>query len=345
MSAPAYPALAVALGSIPVLVLLAFLVLLDSYKLVRPRSAALLVLAGSLAACTSLAVNMSLVRGADLDPTLVRWYIAPPLEEALKGAFVLYLIRTKRVAFLVDAAIAGFAVGAGFAAVENVIQFVILPGQTLFLWIIRGLGTAVMHGTVTAILAVTAQALREQRRAPIPVAFLPGWVVATALHSLFNHFFLAPGLSAALLLAALPLLFLLIFRLGERGTRAWLGTGFDTDSELFELIRSGAVTGSRVGRYLETLKERFPPTVVADMLCLLRLRLELSIRAKGILLMRQSDFEVPPDPEVADRFTELAFLEKSIGRTGLLALSPVLNMSDRDLWQLHMLRRTARRRT
>jgi len=66
-------------------------------------------------------------------------------------------------------------------------------------------------------------------------------------------------------------------------------------------------------------------------------RLELSIRAKGILLMRQSGFEAPPDPEVEERFTELTYLEKSIGRTGLRALNPVFSISDRDLWQYHML--------
>jgi len=73
------------------------------------------------------------------------------------------------------------------------------------------------------------------------------------------------------------------------------------------------------------------------MVCLLRLRLELSIRAKGILLARQSGFEVPPDPDMEGRFTELKFLERSIGRTGLLALSPLFHFSDRDLWQYHMI--------
>lgn len=336
MTGAAVPALALTLGALPVLALLAFLVLLDSYKLVSPRSAGYMVLAGSTAALVSLAFNLSLIRGAGLHGLFVARYVAPVLEEGLKGAIVLYLLRTRRIAFLVDAAIAGFAVGAGFAAVENVAEFVILPRQTLTLWLIRGFGTAVMHGTVTAIMAVTTQHVRERWNAPLSAAFLPGWATAACLHSAFNHFFLAPGLTAILLLAALPLLFLLVFSLGEKGTRGWLGTGFDTDSELLELIGSGAVSDSRVGKYLQALKARFSGTVVADMLCMLRLRVELSIHAKGILLMRQSGFDVPPDPKIGERFAELDYLEKSIGPTGLLALSPILNMSDRELWQLHM---------
>jgi RsiW-degrading membrane proteinase PrsW (M82 family) len=338
MSAAARPELALALGSLPVLVLAGFLLVLDSYKLVRPRVAAALVIGGSLTAIVSLAVNLTLVRGAGLDVAAVARGVAPPMEEVLKGALLVYLLKTQRIAFLVDAAIAGFCVGAGFAAVENGIQFLILPRQTLALWLVRGCGTAVMHGTVTAIMAVSTQHLRERCKVPVLVAFFPGWALAACLHSLFNHFFISPDLSAILLLVLLPLLFLLVFSLGERGTQAWLGTGFDTDSELLGLIGSGTVSESRVGGYLAALKARFPPAVVADMLCLLRLRVELSIRAKGILLMRQNGFEAPPDSSIGERFTELAYLERTIGPTGLLALAPVLNMSDRELWQLHMLR-------
>jgi hypothetical protein len=33
----------------------------------------------------------------------------------------------------------------------------------------------------------------------------------------------------------------------------------------------------------------------------------------------------------------MRYLEKSIGRTGILALQPMLHMSQKDLWQLYML--------
>jgi hypothetical protein len=35
----------------------------------------------------------------------------------------------------------------------------------------------------------------------------------------------------------------------------------------------------------------------------------------------------------------MRYLEKAIGRTGLLALQPVLPMSQKELWQLSMLDR------
>jgi hypothetical protein len=150
---------------------------------------------------------------------------------------------------------------------------------------------------------------------------------------------LSPNLTTAAMLVVLPVFFVLVFHISELGTRHWLGVGFDSDAELLELIHSGKLSSSRIGAYFEELKERFDPTTVADMLCLLRLRLELSIRAKGILLMRQSGFSPEPDPELEAKFAELAYLEHSIGRTGLLAMAPFFHFSDRDLWQYHMLGR------
>jgi hypothetical protein len=91
-----------------------------------------------------------------------------------------------------------------------------------------------------------------------------------------------------------------------------------------------------VGVFLTSL-HRLPGPVVADMLCLLRIHLELSLRAKGILIARAAGVEVPIDEHVRANFQEMRYLEKSIGRTGRLAIQPFLTSSSRDLWQLYML--------
>ncbi len=75
------------------------------------------------------------------------------------------------------------------------------------------------------------------------------------------------------------------------------------------------------------------------MLCLVRLRAELSIRAKGVLLAREAGFTLPPDPEMDDRLAEIEYLEQAIGPTGLFSLHPVRHMSDRELWQINALAR------
>lgn len=80
-----------------------------------------------------------------------------------------------------------------------------------------------------------------------------------------------------------------------------------------------------------------PGPVVADIFCLLQLDLELAIRAKGMLLAREAGLEVPADATLRDRLSERAYLERSIGPTGLAAIRPLQMTSDRDSWHQFLL--------
>ncbi len=325
------------LGLLPVFSFLIVLILLDSYELVRPRQVATIIGAGAVTAVASLSLNHLILDHASVDPISLVRYIAPAIEELVKGSVIVYLLVRHRIGFLVDAAIFGFAVGAGFALVENPSYFLVLDNPSLALWVVRGFGTAVMHGGVTAIFAMIAKALADRHQGAHAWIFLPGFAVAWSLHSVFNHFFFSPYASTVLILVLLPIFFITAFHFSEQRTRDWLGVGFDTDAELLELIGEGRISESRIGVYLKELRDRFPPTTVVDMLCLVRLRAELSIRAKGVLLAREAGFNLPPDPEMAERLTEIEYLEEAIGPTGLLSLHPVRHMSDRELWQINAL--------
>lgn len=329
--------LSVALAVLPVASFLLALVVLDSYKLVRIRWVLGMVAAGGAIAVACAQLNPWVLEAAALDHRTFTRYVAPAIEELLKGSVILLAIWRRRVGFLVDAAISGFAVGAGFAAIENFYYLRVLADPNLAIWTIRGFGTAIMHGGVTAIFSVITLHLTERFDSRAPHVVAPGLLVAVVIHSFFNHFYLSPGVSTLVLLITFPLLFALVFRASESATHDWLGVGFDTDQELLMVIKSGKIGGTRVGRYLASLRDRFPPETVVDMLNLIRLQLELSMKAKGVLLFKNAGFPVPEDPEIEERFEELRYLEKSIGRTGKLALSPIFSMSRKDLWQLHLL--------
>jgi len=329
--------LALAVGVLPVFLFLGALVLIDSYKLVTLRAILLSVAAGAVAALASYGLNVALRPALGLDFVHYSWYVAPVVEETLKAAFVVYLLRWNRVGFVVDAAIHGFGIGTGFAFVENLYYLQVTPDATLWTWIVRGLGTAIMHGGATAIVAMISRTLQHRLDAFRLWLLLPGLGVAVVLHSAYNHFLLQPLLATALIVLVVPYLSVAVFQRSERDTEAWVGTGFDTHVELLRVVRSGQVSASPVGRYLTTLRSRFAPEVIVDMMCLLRLRAELAIRAKAVLLMREAGFDAPPNPALKDTLDELRYLEKSIGKTGLRALHPFLDTSMRDLWQLQML--------
>jgi hypothetical protein len=204
-------------------------------------------------------------------------------------------------------------------------------------WIVRGFGTAIMHGGATAIFSVISRALLRQHSTLGLVALIPGFLIASIIHSVFNHFFFTPLVNAALVLGFLPLLLVVVFDRSERAVSDWLGAGFDANTELLELINSGEFSASKVGTYLQSLREKFEGPIVADLLCYLRLHTELSIRAKGLLMMRESGFVNKAGEETRAKLEEMKYLEKSIGTTGKLAIKPFLRMSRKDLWQFYML--------
>ena len=329
--------LGIAISLLPVLLFLGALVVIDSYKLVRARTVLLSILAGAVGAIAAYVMNTAIAGTWSIDLVIVSRYVAPVVEEVSKVFFLVYLIRSARVGFVVDAAIYGCAVGAGFAVLENVYYLHALEDATLWTWTVRGFGTAIMHGGTAAIFAMVSKSLVDRSDHPSLVHFLPGFLVAVVLHSLFNHFLLPPLISTLLLIVVLPVCMTIVFQQSEKATRAWLGVGFDSDQQLLSMIDSGEIEGTRIGQYLHTLKTRFPGTIIVDMLCLLRLHVELSIRAKGILMMRQAGFEIPPDERVRAKFEELRHLEKTVSPTGMLAIAPILHTSTRDLWQRNML--------
>ncbi len=321
-----------AVGVLPVAAFLLALVALDSYKLMSVRRVLRALAAGGAVAIVCYGINSWGFALLAANDWYWAWFGAPLIEEILKAAIVVEAVRRARVGFLVDAAICGFAVGAGFAFVEN-LSYAQAVEMDISGFILRGFGTAMMHGGTTAMVGMLA------RRAAVPVeGALGGLAVAICLHVVYNLGVLPPVAATALLLIGLPLLLAIVFARSESGLRSWLGEGFDSEMELLEMVTGGHFLDSRAGAYLNSLKTHFAPGVVGDLLCLLQISLELSLRAKGELLAREAGLNAVPDPGVAEKFRELEYLEKAVGRTGRLALGPLLGGGDRRAWQIRMLR-------
>jgi RsiW-degrading membrane proteinase PrsW (M82 family) len=332
--------LRVPIALVPVLLFLVGLEQLDGYKLVRLRMMLALVAAGALAAAASYLANGLAYAHFPWNFQAYSRYVAPWIEESLKAVLLIFLIRTRRVGLPVDAGIAGFAVGTGFALVENLYYLASRPDTALPVQIIRGFGTAIMHGGTATILAMITNTLYERRPSGGPYLVLPGLLTAVALHTGFNHLLAAPALATLATLLVLPLVILLVFEHSERVLRDWIEVDLERDVKLLESISAGTFLGTKSGRYLQSLRERFRGESLADMLCCLRLHGELALRAKGILLLRESGMDEPPiDAETRAKLVELAQLERAIGKTGVLALRPLMMATGKDIWQLTLLRR------
>lgn len=321
----------------PVLIYLAILMAMDSFKLARPATIARAMACGAAAAVACALLHAVVAPLVPLSAPAFSRYVAPLTEETAKAAFIAYVIARRQVGFSVDAAQVGFAVGTAFALVENVWYLQSLSDGGLALWVARGVGTAVLHGATTAVLAMMALTAAHRHPQRGIVVLLPGWLSAVAMHSAFNHVLLPPVMTAAVLLIALSLIVLWVFERSERATREWVGGGLDLDLVLLEIFSSDGGVTTRFGRYLQELRARFPGAVVADMLCLLRVELELSIQAKSVLLARDAGVAMPVHPDAPSAIAEVKYLRASIGPTGLLALRPIDVTTHRDDWHRYLL--------
>jgi RsiW-degrading membrane proteinase PrsW (M82 family) len=325
---------------IPVVAFLCLLVLMDSFKLARPKAIAKAMVWGVVAALICNVVHQWLAPRLSMSSMSFSRYVAPLTEETVKAAFLVYLVLRRRVGFRVDAAQLGFAVGTGFAVIENIDYLKVLSDASLIVWTVRGLGTAMLHGATMAIFAMMALTASQRHPDRRVVVFLPAWIGVVSIHSLFNQVLLPPMSMTALLLIVLSVLVLAVYQQSEAATRDWVNSGLDLDLLLLEMFSSEGFHDTRFGRYLQELKDRFPGPVVADMLCLLRIELELSVQAKTMVMAREAGVILPVHPDTRSALDELRYLRASIGRTGLLALEPIAVTTHRDEWHRNLLANT-----
>ena len=322
---------------VPVLVFLAVLRQLDRFRLIKPAAIFTSIGVGCLAAGSSFAINRVFLETLTLDMRYFAFYSAPLIEEFCKALYVIFLIRSHRVGFRVDSAMHGFAIGAGFAGVENIYYLLALADPNPLLWFIRGFGTAMMHSATTVIVAIMAKTNADRRASTHAMIFVPGLVTAMVVHSFFNHFFLSPLLSTVVLMTTLPLLLFAVFQQSEHATRKWLDVNFDTDVTLYHMITAKQPLTGNSGEYLSMLREKFPQEVANDIFNYLRIYLQLSIKAKGLLLMREAGVPAPFQPDAPVMLEALESLKTRIGTTGQLAIAPLLSMKHQELWQLRAL--------
>jgi len=324
------------LGLSPVLVLLAVLVHLDSWKLVDLSRVLQMLLMGGLLATAARLVNGLALDHSGLDLPSYGRYLAPFIEESLKAGVLVYLFLRNRIGFMVDAAIIGFTIGAGFGVVENLYYLQGFPQASLGTWLLRGFGTAVMHGGATAIFGVLAQSLTDRHAKFNPALYLPGLLIAVLAHGVFNSLANLPTVATVGALVILLLTLLLVFAKSEHKIHKWLLTDYESHEHLLEDIRSGEFEHQEAGRFILDLARRFDKSVVEAAFAYVRLHTELVLRFDRLELARETGATVRFDPEEWQQsFKELHARERAIGRTALLAIWPHLHYSRRELWELY----------
>lgn len=330
----------------PVLILLFVFDRLDVFNLIPLRDIALLTLCGIALATLSLFINGGVLDGFPIGFSAYTRYGAPVIEESLKAAPVIALFAMNRLGFKIDAAIAGFAVGAGFSVAENAWYLFSVSGANITDWMVRGFGTAVMHSAATALFAVVSHEMSERQAESAaahyrfqPLLFAPGLLLAMAIHSLFNHFPNQPLVVMALALVLGPATLFVALNRSDSATKAWLAADAAAHRQALDGIRTGAFFEQPAGRALLETVAAHRTVSRQDVIAWAELKTALILRAEEMILASHGEAAITaigiPD---RTQFVELEALEHRLGRTLVAALEGKLSFTRNDLYELGRLR-------
>lgn len=146
----------------------------DNFKLVRKSVLSICLLWGIASAVAAYFLNTAIVGNFYYVFDDFSRFIAPLSEELIKALIIFILVSCRKIGFTVDALIYGFSVGTGFALFENMFYlWNLITTEYFATWIIRGFGTALMHGGATALMAAILMT-GIQRNKPFIVSVWPG---------------------------------------------------------------------------------------------------------------------------------------------------------------------------
>lgn len=333
------------LALVPVLILLALFIWLDAFELMSLKEILFLLALGGVAAIASYPVSGTFLDTLPIGFSSYSRFVAPWIEEAIKAVVIIGLFRFNRIGYKVDAVISGFAVGAGFSVVENIFYLTIFPDYGAGVWLVRGLGTAVMHGTTLAILAAVAHefAESENREAASDfnfnlLWFLPGYLIAVALHTAFNQFPDRPFLAMMGAILFAPIAIIAIFHFGTAEAERWLVEEKAAHRAQLNALRQGRWPDSASGRRIAALATRLDPQSAKRIRRYWELQAWLVVEAEEAMLEEAAgDIQVDHE-QVRAAIAELDGLRRALGRSTFTAVKALLPFSRNDYWEVAELR-------
>lgn len=330
---------------IPVLVMLSLFVWLDAFKLMSLGEISVLLVLGALGALAAWPVSGRLLDTLPIGFSLYSRFVAPWIEEAIKAVMMIVLFRMNRIGYKLDAVISGFAIGAGFSVVENIFYLTLFPQYGMGTWLVRGLGTAIMHGTTLAVLAAIAHefAERETRAAASEFEFsllwfVPGYGMAVAIHTAFNQFPDRPMIAMMAAILVAPITLIAIMNFGTAEAQNWLKAECAEHLLQLEALRSGRWPEGPAGKKIGALADRLDPETAKRVRRYWEVQAWLVAQSEEAM-MEEAEGKEEFDPnKIRAAFTELDGLRQALGKSTFAALQALLPFSRNDFWEVSELK-------
>ncbi len=335
---------------LPVVIYIFVVYQIDNFSLISVKRLLILILSGMLTALACFALFQ--LTGQILSESQSD-SINPIIEEIVKGIPLLIFASRKKVVFFIDSVICGAAVGGGFSILENLFYLLLSDGMGMGTVLFRGLEVALIHMGCSAIVAtglMLAVRMIERSRSRLGLkksdiamsVFL--LLEAPVLHVFHNTFHFLPLVQFIFVFGTLGGLLMWTYYYDVDMIHRWIDKGLDKQFALLDSIKSGQLDNTETGKFLVSIKEKFPPEDFFDIICYVQLHVELSVAAKSRVMIRESGLvkDLPLTDEnkelILSQYEEYKLLERRLGKAARMTIAPIVKYYPADFKALEDLR-------
>ncbi len=336
MTLASVPALAVA-----ILIPFGYLYWISRRDFFETRKIQLIVVCflwGLVAYLLAYLIQSNLIANGILGRDQVVRFSAPILEEILKGAILVYLIRRADFTYFVDGAIYGFTVGIGFAIVENFEYVLSSPSAGVTLALMRVFSTNLIHATASGSIGIALGLSRFERARSIRrfLALLGSAAVAMGLHMAFNNLVSrgAPLLFAILAGFGGGFLVYIIMRRGLKIMKGWVDEQLSKEQSVTSREASIVNRFENVDEILEGFTARFGLQKAALAKEILLAQAQMGIYKKTAEKHQDEKMRQAAEQQVAALRESMNENRKKIGTYCMLFLRNIFPEDASPLWDI-----------
>ena len=335
---------------LPVVIYIIVVYQIDNFSLISVKRLLLLILCGML---TALACFALFQLTGKIIPESQSDSVNPIIEEMVKGIPLLWLAARKKIVFFIDSVICGAAVGGGFSILENIFYLLLGDQMGIGTVLFRGLEVALVHMGCSALVAAGLMLIvrmieYSRSRSVVKKSDIAMSVFllseAPVLHLFHNTFHFVPLVQFVFVIGTLGGLLVWTYFYDVEMIHSWIDTGLDKQLDLLASIKTGRLDDTPTGKFLESVKDAFPPKDYFDIICYVQLHVELSVASRSRVMLRESGLEdnLPLSDEMKEQiisqYIEYKILEKRLGNAARMTIAPIVKYDPAEYKALEDLR-------
>jgi RsiW-degrading membrane proteinase PrsW (M82 family) len=335
---------------LPVVIYIIVVYQIDNFSLISVKRLLLLILCGML---TALACFALFQLTGKIIPESQSDSVNPIIEEMVKGIPLLWLAARKKIVFFIDSVICGAAVGGGFSILENIFYLLLGDQMGIGTVLFRGLEVALVHMGCSALVAAGLMLIvrmieYSRSRSVVKKSDIAMSVFllseAPVLHLFHNTFHFVPLVQFVFVIGTLGGLLVWTYFYDVEMIHSWIDTGLDKQLDLLASIKTGRLDDTPTGKFLESVKDAFPPKDYFDIICYVQLHVELSVASRSRVMLRETGLEdnLPLSDEMKEQiisqYIEYKILEKRLGNAARMTIAPIVKYDPAEYKALEDLR-------